>query len=90
MAAARTAPSAMSATCAGMNTADATAMVAVTSNAATWVSASIISFGDVAAAAGADIAAAALVCWRLPVGIGDEAFEPPGNNASEPWGTVSP
>ena len=86
MAAARTAPSAMSATCAGMNTADATAMVAVTSNAATWVSASIISFGDVAAAAGADITAAALVCWRLLVGIGDDAFEPPGRNATSAVG----
>ena len=86
MAAARTAPSAMSATCADMNTADATAKVAVTSNAVTWVSAGAISFGDVAAAAGADIAAAALVCWRLPVGIGDEAFEPPGNNATRAVG----
>ena len=54
MAAARTAPSAMPATGADMNTADATAKVAVTSNAVTWVSASAISFGDVAAAAGAD------------------------------------
>ena len=86
MAAARTAPSAMSATGAGMNTADATAMVAVTSNAATWVSAGAISFGDVAAAAGADIAAAALVYWRLLVGIGDEAFEPPGRNATSAVG----
>ena len=54
MAAARTAPSAIPATGADMNTADATAKVAVTSNAVTWVSASAISFGDVAAAAGAD------------------------------------
>ena len=54
--AARTAPSAIPATGADMNTADgdATAKVAVTSNAVTWVSASAISFGDVAAAAGAD------------------------------------
>ena len=82
MAAARTAPSAMPATGADMNTADATAKVAVTSNAVTWVSAGAISFGDIAAAAGADIAAAALVCWRLLVSIGDDAFEPPGNNAT--------
>ena len=39
----------------------------MTSNAVTWVSAGAISFGDIAAAAGADIAAAALGCWRLLV-----------------------
>ena len=86
MAAAHTGSSATPATGADTNTTDATAKVTVTSNAATWLSASAISFGAGADIARADIAAAALVCWRLLVGIGDEAFETPGYNAARAVG----
>ena len=86
MAAAHTGSSATPATGADTNTADATAKVTVTSNAATWLSASAISFGAGADIVRADIAAAALVYWRLLVGIGDEAFETPGYIAARAVG----
>ena len=86
MAAAHTASSATPATGADTNTADATAKVTVTSNAATWLSASAISFGAGADIVRADIGAAALVYWRLLVGIGDEAFETPGYIAARAVG----
>ena len=83
MAAARTASSMTPATGADMNAADATAKVTVTSSAATWVSAT--SFGTQEVMAN-NIAAASVVCWRLLVGIADEAFETPGYNAARAVG----
>ena len=84
MAAARTASSMTPATGADMNAADATAKVTVTSSAATWVSAT--SFCGTQEAAANNIAAASVVCWRLLVGIADEAFETPGYNAARAVG----
>ena len=67
-----------------MNAADATAKVTVTSSAAAWVSAT--SFGGTQSEAVVDIAAAALVWWRLLVGIADEPFEAPGYNTARAVG----